>query len=153
NDQGFSARPMSAVPSGSNKVENDSSRGSRDQDTASPSQAAEPSTEPHVITIPVEGDSGGNATEENGAAVSPTRRDIAGDKAEFGRIIEIGMTDGESLSPYDRDRAIQIVAQDTGLAASEAARRVDNAQTQIKTDRARAAETARKIGRNASLWI
>jgi hypothetical protein len=152
NDQGFSARPMTAVPSGNNNVENDLSKGSHDQDTAPATRAAEPPTEPHVITIPVEGDSG-NAGEDNSAAVQPVRPDTGGDRAELGRIIEIGVTESGSLSTSDRDRAIQIVAQDTGLPAAEAVRRIDNAQAQIKADGARAAETARKIARNASLWI
>jgi len=150
-DQGFPARPMTSVPSGNSKIENDHSTGSRDQDITAPTQAAEPSAEPHVITIPVEGDNG-NASEAGGAAAQPARRDIAPDKAELGRIIEFGMANGVALSSYDRDRAIQIVAQDTGLPAPEAARRVDNARARIKTEDVRIAETARTIARNASLW-
>jgi hypothetical protein len=151
-DQGFPARPMTTVPSGNSKIENDRSTGNRDQDMSAPTQAAEPSAEPHVITIPVEGDNG-NASEAGGSVVQPPRGDIAADKAELGRIIEFGMANGVALSSYDRDRAIQIVAQDTGLPPPEAARRVDNARARIKAEDARIAETARKIARNASLWI
>jgi hypothetical protein len=105
-----------------------------------------------VITIPVEGDNG-NAGDENGAVAQPLGRDTAADRAELGRILEVGMTNGGSLSAYDRDRAVQIVTQDTGVATSEAARRIDNAQARIKTNEARTVETARKMARNASLWI
>lgn len=151
-DQGFAPRPMTTMPSENGVAGNDRSTGSRDQDVAPPPQAAEPSTEPHVITIPVEGDSG-NPSEENGTAPQPARRDIAADKAELGRMIAFSMARGASLSSYDRDRAIQIVVQDTALPASEAARRVDNAQARMKAETARTAETARKVARNASLWI
>jgi hypothetical protein len=78
---------------------------------------------------------------------------MSADRAELSRLFEVGMVNGGSLSSYDRERATQLVAQDAPLPATEAARRVDNAQSQIKITENRAFEAARKTARNASLWI
>ena len=75
------------------------------------------------------------------------------DKAEVGRIITIGMANGMRLNQYDKDRIAALVAQDTGLAAPEAQRRVDNAESRIHNDEVQAAETARKTASFASLWV
>lgn len=75
------------------------------------------------------------------------------DKAVVGRILEIGMAKGAHLNQYDRDRIAALVAQDTGLSLPDAQRRVDNADTRIHDDEVRAADTARRIAGNASLWI
>ncbi|HEX3945856.1 MAG TPA: hypothetical protein VHW69_17415 [Rhizomicrobium sp.] len=150
-DRGFTAKPMTAVPPGNGKVENDLPKASHEEGVAPSAEPSEPSAAPHVITIPVEGDNGEIVT-DTGAA-QPPRHDIAADRAELGRMIEVGMTNGGGLSSYDRDRAVQLVAQDTGLPTAEAARRVDNARARIRADETRIVETARKIARNASLWI
>ena len=78
---------------------------------------------------------------------------LAADKAVTGRILEIGMAKGAHLDQYDRDRIAALVAQDTGLSLPDAQRRVDNADTRIHNDEVRAADTARRIAGNASLWI
>jgi hypothetical protein len=104
-----------------------------------------------VITIPTESDAG--TTNVPVAATAPGVRNVAADKAEVGRILEANWANGGSISSYDRDRAAELVAQDTGVSTADAGRRVDNAETQMKRDQRKAAETARKIARNASLWI
>jgi hypothetical protein len=78
---------------------------------------------------------------------------LSADKAEVARIFTVGMANGARLGPYDRERVAALVAQDTGLPASSAQRRVDNAEARMHTDSAQAKETARKIVSYASLWI
>jgi hypothetical protein len=142
---GTTTTPMTPEPSVSGKVENDTS-----QSAAEPRGAVQSSTPPHVITIPSPSDENAAAS---GTPIMPAGRNIAADKAEVGRILETGMANGGSLSPYDHDRIAVLVAQDTGIATEEASRRVDNAQARIRSDQMKAAEAARKIARNASLWI
>jgi hypothetical protein len=78
---------------------------------------------------------------------------LSADKAVTARIIEIGMAKGARLNTFDKDRIAALVAQDTGVSAPEAQRRVDNAETRIHNDGVQAADTARKIASYASLWI
>jgi hypothetical protein len=78
---------------------------------------------------------------------------LAADKAITGRILEIGMAKGAHLNPYDKNRIAALVAQDTGVSLPDAQRRIDNADTRIHDDEVRAADTARRIAGNASLWI
>jgi hypothetical protein len=151
-DRGFAARPMTPVPSTTGKVENDLPKASHEEPVAPSAELSEPSAAPHVITIPVEGDNGETISGTE-AVTSPTKLDIAADRAELGRIIEVGMANGGGLSPYDRDRTVQLVSRDTGLTPPDAARRIDNAQARIRADETRTLEAARKIARNASLWI
>ncbi len=141
---GTTTTQMTPEPS-PGKVENDTP-----QSAAEPRGAVQSSTPPHVITIP-------SASDENAAVgaapMPPAGRNIAADKAEVGRILETGMASGGSLSPYDHDRIVALVSQDTGISTAEASRRVDNAHARIRSDQIKAAEAARKIARNASLWI
>jgi hypothetical protein len=141
--------PMTGNSSGnSGKIENDVPAPSPGTTEAAPSR----SVAPHVITIPQNGDEAGNAVPTTTNA--PASRNIAAaDKAEAGRILEVGTANGGTLSQYDRDRLAELVAQDTGVSNVEAARRVDNAQVRIRADQMRTAEAARKAARNASLWI
>jgi hypothetical protein len=78
---------------------------------------------------------------------------LTADKAIVARIIEIGMAKGAHLNPFDKDRIATLVAQDTGVGAPEAQRRVDNADARIHNDEVQAADTARKIAGHTSLWI
>lgn len=80
-------------------------------------------------------------------------RNPAADKAEVGRILQTGMANDATFDTYDRNRIEELVSQDTGISTADAARRTDNALARIRSDQARAAEAARKVARNASLWI
>jgi hypothetical protein len=116
-----------------------------------------PSAQPHVITVPstATNETPGGAMMSTAPAVataSGQAGNLAADKAEVGRILEVGMANGGTLSAYDRDRTATLVAQDTGATATEAARRVDNAEARIRSDQMKTAEAARKVARNASLW-
>lgn len=140
------ARPMTPVPNTAGNIERDTT-----QSAAPATSTARTSAAPRVITIPVEEETGvANTT----APISPpASRSIAADKAEVGRILEANWANAGTISSYDRDRVAELVSQDTGVPATDAARRVDNAQAQMKRDQMKAAEAARKIARNASLWI
>jgi hypothetical protein len=78
---------------------------------------------------------------------------LTADKAITARIIEIGMAKGARLNPFDKYRIAALIAQDTGVSAPEAQRRVDNAEARIHDDEVQAADSARKIAAHASLWI
>lgn len=148
-----STRPMTPVPGNGSatvapgKVENDVPQGATVIETAPPSRPGAP----HVITIPEGTDN------ETGVVATPPpmppSRTLPADKAEAGRILEVGMANGGTLSQYDRERLADLIAQDTGVSSTEAARRVDNAQARIRADQKRTTEAARKLARNASLWM
>ena len=143
------ATQMTPVPAQPGKVENGAPRAT----TEAPAPASPPPAEtaqPHVITIPTEGE---QAAAPRAPFVPPANRNIPADKAEVGRILETVITSGGTLQDYDRDRIAELVSEDTGIAPREASRRVDNAVMRIRSDQMKAAETARKIARNASLWI
>lgn len=78
---------------------------------------------------------------------------LSADKAQVGRILEVGMAKGGRLNAFDKDRIAILVAHDTGLSLPDAQRRVDNAEARIHSDEMHAADTARKIASYASLWI
>lgn len=75
------------------------------------------------------------------------------DKAIVSRIIEIGMAKNARLNQFDKDRIATLVAQDTGISAPEAQRRVDNAEARMHNEMMQAEDTARRIAGHASLWI
>jgi hypothetical protein len=151
-DEAPVAKPMTPVPAngsstgGPGKVENDVPQGATVIERSPPS----PPVAPHVITIPTGTD---NETGAVTSAPPPVSRNVPADRAEAGRILEVGMANGGTLSQYDRERLAELIAQDTGVSATEAARRVDNAQVRIRADQKRTAEAARKLVRNASLWM
>jgi hypothetical protein len=78
---------------------------------------------------------------------------LSADKAEATTIIDEGMKDDARLSQYDKERLSVLVAQDTGLTAPEAQRRVDNAEQRIHDHQTQLADNARKTASFASLWI
>jgi len=79
-------------------------------------------------------------------------RNVAADKMEAGRILNVGMADGGRLTLDDRDQLAFLVSQDTGLAVGSAQRRVDTIEARIHDDEVKAADTARKVAGYASLW-
>ena len=96
----------------------------------------------------------GTALSTGPLATTPVNgRSIAADKGEAGRILDVGMANGDKLTVQDRDQLAYLVAQDTGVAANEASRRVNYVQSRIRNTETQATETARIIARNASLWI
>lgn len=74
-------------------------------------------------------------------------------KNEAGRIMAIGLMQGEPLAEMDREHLAQLVSQGTGVDITEARRRVDEVQTQIRNDVMEAAEAARVTARYVSLWL
>jgi hypothetical protein len=86
------------------------------------------------------------------AAPLPTLRPLGADKAEAGRILTVGMANGERLSDEDRTQLAQLVSLDTGLSTAAALHRVDDVAQRIHDDEVAAAEAARKTAAAASLW-
>jgi hypothetical protein len=141
---------MTPIPN-TGKVENGAPQGTTTGAPESP-----PSSAPHVITIPTpaEGADGSGAAANNTQAQAVTGQgDLAADKAEVGRILQIGIANDTTLDAYDRNRIADLVSRDTAISTADAARRTDNALARIRSDQTKAAEAARKIARNASLWI
>ncbi|MBV9062810.1 MAG: hypothetical protein JOY77_07750, partial [Alphaproteobacteria bacterium] len=144
------AKPMTAVPNNTGRVENDTGQVPAPASPSTQPQSAPPAA-PHVITIPAEGESTPSPTP--GAPPPAAARNLPADKAEVGRILAASWANGGTISSYDRDRVAELVSQEVGVTPAEAARRVDNAEAQMRRDEMRLAEAARKIARNASLWI
>ncbi|MGH6871211.1 MAG: hypothetical protein ACREHE_06870 [Rhizomicrobium sp.] len=86
------------------------------------------------------------------AAAPPTARNLAADKAEAGRILDVAMLNAGDLPSDDRVQLAQLVASDTAMSFAAAQRRVDNVMARLRAVETKAAETARKVARNASLW-
>jgi len=143
---------MTPVPNSGN-VESDTPQGA----TAGAVESTSPqSGAAHVITIPTpaEGtDGSATATNSTGAVAITGTHDLAADKAEVGRILQTNMANSGTLDAYDNNRIADLISQDTGVSTTDAARRTDNALARIRSDQAKAAEAARKLARNASLWI
>ncbi|MBV9571888.1 MAG: hypothetical protein JO056_11675 [Alphaproteobacteria bacterium] len=138
---------MTPVPPSAGRVENDQ------RTPSAATQPMEDSTAPHVITIPSGVDDSSGSSSAATSAIEPQVRNVAADKGEVGRILQVALIDGGRLSPYDQDRIAQLVSQDMGVSSADASRRVTNVQSQIRRDQAKAAEAARKVARNASLWV
>ncbi len=152
------AKPMTPIPPNGNNTTTTSGKVENDvpQHAPAPIEAmpASPTAPPHVISIPPGTDNETGAVNPVAApAAAPDARTLAADKAETARILEVGMANGGTLSEYDRDRIAGLIVQDTAVSPAEGARRVDNAQARIRADQQHMAEAARKLTRNASLWM
>ncbi|HEY2071342.1 MAG TPA: hypothetical protein VGG48_17425 [Rhizomicrobium sp.] len=79
-------------------------------------------------------------------------RNVAADKMEAGRILDVDMAKAGDMPADDRVQLAQLVSLDTGLNTAAAQRRVDDVVARIRADAIQAAETARKIASYASLW-
>lgn len=86
------------------------------------------------------------------AASTVTTRSLAADKAEAGRILTVGMANGERLSGDDHVQLARLVSNDTGLTLGAAQSRVTDVENRIREDEIKTAETARKTAAYASLW-
>ncbi len=114
---------------------------------ATPPSAPETTTRRSPLTVIPS-----HPTPEETAPPAQEPRNIAADKAEVARILEVGMANGGRLSNYDRQRIADLIAADAALGPDEAMRRVNDADSRIHNDGLKAADTARRIARNASLW-
>ncbi len=82
------------------------------------------------------------------AAVRP----LGADKAEAGRILTVGMANGELLSGEDRLQLATLISNDTGTTLAAAERRVDDVTRRIHDGEVAVADAARKAAATASLW-
>ena len=124
--------------------------------TPGDTQAAPPEGEPAPRANNTVFLSGGPAsaplTPVTSAPLSSATRPLGADKAEAGRILTIGMANGERLSGEDRMQLATLVSNDTGLTMQAAERRVDDITQRIHNDEVAAADAARKAAATASLW-
>ncbi|MFL6689580.1 MAG: hypothetical protein ACJ8IR_05255 [Alphaproteobacteria bacterium] len=140
------AKPMTAVPSGSEKTETVAP-----ETAVGASPPAHMTAAPHVITIPVDADQ--NLGSPNAPAAQPEGMASPADKAEVGRILGTWSSGTAKLPSGDRDRTVQLVSRAVGISSADAQRRVKDVETRVRSDQTIRVETARKIARNASLWI
>jgi hypothetical protein len=129
--------------------------------TASPPPAADPNAAPPEPESTPRGrlsDVGGfvaspaNPVGGPASTTTPAPRSLGADKAEAGRILTVGMADGERLASEDRARLAQLVAADTSLTYEAALERVSRTEARLHDEAVEAAETARKTAAYASLW-
>jgi hypothetical protein len=110
---------------------------------------------PVVIQIPQTGGQLAPSGEPGASTLPPlqsTPHDIQADKAEVGRILNIGMAHGAFLSPDDRGRIAELVAQDANLSYEAATARANDVQSRIHDQELRNADTTRRLAEYASLW-
>jgi hypothetical protein len=93
---------------------------------------------------------------DTGASTLPplpsTLHDVQADKAEVGRILNLGMAHGAFLSPDDRGRIAELVAQDASLSYEAATARANDVQARIHNQELGNADTTRRLAEYASLW-
>lgn len=74
-------------------------------------------------------------------------------RGEAGRILDAGLSRGESIAADDRDRLATIVSRQAGLSRDAALARIDHMQSDVQAKTRHAADIARKSASYASLWI
>ena len=90
----------------------------------------------------------------SGSTLPPqTPHNLEADKAEVGRILDIDMAAGGFLTPEDRGRVAELVAQDANLSFEAATARANDVQSRIHNAEMRTRDTARTMAEYASLWI
>jgi hypothetical protein len=153
-DNGATAQPMPSGPPRSLEAQPPASTTAITPATSSGvPMTTTTSTAPPATSLPIQP----SGPRDQQIPVAPSGfvppQSLMADKAETGRIIEIGMAKDARLDAFDKNRIAALVAQDTGLSIPDAQRRVDNAETRIYNDETQAADMARKIASHASLWI
>lgn len=91
-------------------------------------------------------------TANDAAGVPAVGRNVAADKNEAARILDVSMAKGGDMPSDDRVQLAQLVSLDTGLTFAAAQRRVDDVTARMRSDEMKTAETARKVASYASLW-
>ena len=79
-------------------------------------------------------------------------RNVAADKAEVGRILDVAMANGGQVSADDRDQIARLISADTAISNPAAEQRVQDVTSRIRADEIKTAETARKVASYAALW-
>jgi hypothetical protein len=79
-------------------------------------------------------------------------RNVAADKTEAARILDVSMAKAGDMPSDDRVQLATLVSLDTGLNFAAAQRRVDDVTARMRSDELKTAETARKVASYASLW-
>jgi hypothetical protein len=139
------AQPMTPVPNSA-----DDEAGAPQQQGAAPQDQTAPSNEtsapPADIQVPDQ------SAPMSAAAPAAGSRNIAADKAEAGRILDVAMANGGLLSGDDRDQIARLVSADVAISNPAAEQRVQDVTNRIRADEIKTAETARKVTSYAALW-
>ena len=123
---------------------------STDSSTITPSDTQTPPPVPAAERNPVflgGGPTTAPVTPVTSTPLPAATRPLGADKAEAGRILSVGMANGERLSGDDRLQLATLVANDTGLSLAAAERRVDDVAQRIHDD-----EVAASAAATVSLW-
>ena len=84
--------------------------------------------------------------------VPASGRNVAADKTEAARILDVSMAKAGDMPSDDRVQLATLVSLDTGLNFAAAQRRVDDVTARMRSDELKTAEVARKTASYASLW-
>jgi hypothetical protein len=107
---------------------------------------------PSDTQIPATTASGAATAAPTTMGVPAAGRNVAADKTEAGRILDVGIAKAGDVAPDDRAQLASLVSLDTGMTYAAAQRRVDDVLARIRTEEVKTAETARKLASYASLW-
>jgi hypothetical protein len=125
-------------------------------DESSGAQTVTPQTQsaaPSDIQIPASSGAATPSTAAPAAMGTPAAgRNVIADKAEAGRILDVGLAKAGDVAPDDRAQLATLVSLDTGMTYATAQRRVDDVLARIRTEEVKTAEVARKVASYASLW-
>lgn len=137
------AQPMTPVPNSADDEAPAQQRSAPQEQTAPSNETSAP---PADIQVPDQ------SAPMSAAAPAAGSRNIAADKAEAGRILDVAMANGGQLSGDDRDQIARLVSADVAISNPAAEQRVQDVTNRIRADEIKTAEIARKVTSYAALW-
>ena len=123
-----------------------------DDESGAADQQVAPSSGQTVQITPATPSGGVQTTQDTTSGVTLSGRNVIADKAEAGRILDIGLANGGSLAAADRAQIARLISLDTGMTYGPAVQRVRDVEARIHDAEMKAAETARTVTRDAALW-
>ena len=86
-------------------------------------------------------------------ATTPNPAQLAADKAEAIHVLEAASVDGAVVSPDDRDRIAQLVAQDANMSYEAATARANDVLAKLHDARATSLVATKRIAGFSALWL
>jgi hypothetical protein len=140
------AQPMTPVPSGTDDEAGATQPAAPTHlDQSTPMTSSPAPSAPADISIP-------DTASPAPTATVTSMRNIAADKAETGRILDVAMANGGVLSADDRDQIARLVSADVPISNAAAEQRVQDVTNRIRADEIKTVDTARRVTSYAALW-